>query len=111
MIARLCVLVLFALSMSAQVFTLTRDQMMKFTAENPYDRFPDGRPKVPDELLEKAVTARSGASDRRRSPWRPRCCFPAPGSAIFPRLAETLRELVLEARSQLEFTAAGSGSL
>jgi 4-hydroxy-4-methyl-2-oxoglutarate aldolase len=53
MIARLCVLVLFALSMSAQVFTLTRDQMMKFTAENPYDRFPDGRPKVPDELLEK----------------------------------------------------------
>ena len=26
---------------------------MKFTAKNPYGRFEDGRPKVPDELLEK----------------------------------------------------------
>jgi regulator of RNase E activity RraA len=36
-----------------QVNTLTRDQLMKYTARNPYDRFPDGRPKVPDEVLEK----------------------------------------------------------
>jgi regulator of RNase E activity RraA len=53
MVARFCVLLLFALSMGAQVFTFTRDQLVKFTAENPYDRYPDGRPKVPDELLEK----------------------------------------------------------
>lgn len=38
---------------SGQINTLTRDQVMKYTAQNPYDRFPDGRPKVPDEMLEK----------------------------------------------------------
>ena len=37
----------------AQIYTLPHDQMVKMTAENPYDRFPDGRPKVPDALLEK----------------------------------------------------------
>ena len=36
-----------------QVFSLTREQLLKYTAENPYDRFPDGRPKVPDALLAK----------------------------------------------------------
>ena len=46
----------FALSgatLPAQVFTLTRDQLVRYTADNPFDRFPDGRPKVPDELIEK----------------------------------------------------------
>lgn len=43
-----------ALLAPAQVFTLTKDQMIEYTASNPYDRFPDGRPKVPDALLEKA---------------------------------------------------------
>jgi regulator of RNase E activity RraA len=38
----------------AQLFTLTRDQMVEFTAQNPFDRFPDGRPKVPDALIERA---------------------------------------------------------
>jgi regulator of RNase E activity RraA len=27
--------------------------MVTYTAQNPYDRFPDGRPKVPDAVLEK----------------------------------------------------------
>ena len=35
----------------ARISTLTRDQLVKMTAENPYDRFPDGRPKVPDALF------------------------------------------------------------
>ena len=39
--------------LQAQIYTLTRDQMIKLTAENPYDRFPDGRPKVPDAVLER----------------------------------------------------------
>jgi 4-hydroxy-4-methyl-2-oxoglutarate aldolase len=38
----------------AQLFTLTRDQMIEYTAQNPFDRFPDGRPKVPDGLIERA---------------------------------------------------------
>jgi regulator of RNase E activity RraA len=42
------------LKAGAQVFTFTRDQMFKYTAKNPFDRFADGRPKVPDAVLEKA---------------------------------------------------------
>lgn len=41
------------LSVSGQMHTLTRDQMLKYTANNPYERFPDGRPMVPDSVLEK----------------------------------------------------------
>jgi 4-hydroxy-4-methyl-2-oxoglutarate aldolase len=37
----------------AQIFTLNRDQIIEYTAKNPYERFADGRPKVPDALLEK----------------------------------------------------------
>ncbi len=37
----------------SQVFTWTREQMLKYTAQNPYERFPDGRPKVPDSILER----------------------------------------------------------
>jgi len=36
-----------------QVFNLSKEQIVKYTAQNPFDRFPDGRPKVPDALLEK----------------------------------------------------------
>src|SRR3954466_5606327 len=38
----------------AQPFTLTKDQMIELTAQNPFDRFPDGRPKIPDALIERA---------------------------------------------------------
>ncbi len=37
----------------AQINNLTREQLIKYTAQNPFDRFPDGRPKVPDELLKE----------------------------------------------------------
>lgn len=36
-----------------QLFTLTKEQMVKLTSKNPYERFEDGRPKVPDTLLER----------------------------------------------------------
>src|SRR3989442_9922085 len=38
----------------AQLFTLPKDQMVEYTAQNPFERFPDGRPKVPDALIERA---------------------------------------------------------
>jgi len=38
----------------AQLFTLTKEQMIEYTAQNPFERFPDGRPKVPDALMERA---------------------------------------------------------
>ena len=37
----------------AQVFTLTKDQLIELTKANPFERFPDGRPKVPDALMER----------------------------------------------------------
>src|SRR6185503_17704885 len=38
-------------SASAQLFQWTPEQLIKYTSKNPYDRFPGGRPKVPDEML------------------------------------------------------------
>ena len=42
-----------ALPVSAQIFKLSREDMIKYTSKNPFERSPDGRPKVPDALLEK----------------------------------------------------------
>jgi 4-hydroxy-4-methyl-2-oxoglutarate aldolase len=51
----LCVAAVLTPALSdAQLFTLTRDQMVEYTAQNPFERFPDGRPKVPDALIERA---------------------------------------------------------
>jgi hypothetical protein len=36
-----------------QAFTWTPEQLLKYTAQNPYERFPDGRPKVPNSILER----------------------------------------------------------
>jgi 4-hydroxy-4-methyl-2-oxoglutarate aldolase len=38
----------------AQLFTLTKEQMVEYTAQNPFGRFDDGRPRVPDALIERA---------------------------------------------------------
>jgi len=43
----------FASPATAQVFTFTREQLIEYTQKNPFGRFEDGRPKVPDALLEK----------------------------------------------------------
>jgi regulator of RNase E activity RraA len=38
----------------AQLFTLTKDQLIAYTAQNPFERFADGRPKIPDALIARA---------------------------------------------------------
>ena len=38
----------------AQLYTLTREQLIEFTAPNPFERFADGRPKVPDAFIDRA---------------------------------------------------------
>ncbi len=38
----------------AQLYTLTKEQLIELTSQNKFDRFADGRPKVPDALLERA---------------------------------------------------------
>ena len=47
-------LALLAAPCHAQLFKLTREQLVEVTADNPFERFPDGRPKIPDHLLERA---------------------------------------------------------
>lgn len=53
-----CAAVIFAgaflmQSADAQIFTLSKEQLLKYTAKTEYERFPDGRPRVPDDLLER----------------------------------------------------------
>jgi regulator of RNase E activity RraA len=52
-LATLALLLLPVLS-AAQIFTLSKEQMIEYTAQNPFERFPDGRPKAPDSLLQRA---------------------------------------------------------
>lgn len=54
-IAIVTVCCVLALPAAGQVFSLSREEMIEFTKENPYERFPDGRPKVPLELLERVA--------------------------------------------------------
>jgi regulator of RNase E activity RraA len=39
---------------SAQMITFPKQQLIDYTSQNPFDRLPDGRPKVPDNLIERA---------------------------------------------------------
>jgi len=38
----------------AQLMRFSKQELIDYTAQNPFDRLPDGRPRVPDELLERA---------------------------------------------------------
>jgi 4-hydroxy-4-methyl-2-oxoglutarate aldolase len=38
----------------AQLLSLSKDQLIAYTAQSPFDRFPDGRPRIPDALIERA---------------------------------------------------------
>lgn len=49
----------------AQVFTFTREEMIQYTPANSFERFPDGRPRVPDALLERLRQC----SSEELSPW------------------------------------------
>ena len=55
--AVLCVCVIALLAPSAvhaQLFTFSKQELMDYTAQEPFDRLPDGRPKVPNDLMERA---------------------------------------------------------
>src|SRR5271157_1296296 len=50
-----CLVALFLpISANAQLVTFSKQDLIDYTAANPFDRLPDGRPKVPDELIERA---------------------------------------------------------
>jgi 4-hydroxy-4-methyl-2-oxoglutarate aldolase len=48
------VFLLLAGAAFGQLFRFTKQQLIDFTAQNPFERFADGRPKVPDALLARA---------------------------------------------------------
>ncbi len=39
---------------AAQLVTFSKQNLVDYTSANPFDRFPDGRPKIPDALIERA---------------------------------------------------------
>ncbi len=41
-------------TVSAQLNTFSKQDLVDYTAKEPFERLPDGRPKVPNELLERA---------------------------------------------------------
>ena len=51
--SQMILLLYFSLSITAQQVTLTPDQIKGLTPEWKGERFPDGRPKVPDKMLER----------------------------------------------------------
>jgi len=50
----LSIVLLFPPFANAQLMTFSKQDLIDYTAANPFDRLPDGRPKVPDALLERA---------------------------------------------------------
>lgn len=46
-----------------QLWKLTPEELTKLTAKSAFERFPDGRPKVPDALLQKLRTMDIGIED------------------------------------------------
>jgi 4-hydroxy-4-methyl-2-oxoglutarate aldolase len=54
-ILTISVVLLFAPAVArAQLLTFSNQDLIDYTAQNPFDRLPDGRPKVPDDLIERA---------------------------------------------------------
>ncbi|HET6179286.1 MAG TPA: hypothetical protein VFE61_20315 [Candidatus Sulfotelmatobacter sp.] len=50
-----CVIAMLAPSYaSAQLFTFAKQDLIDYTAQSPFDRLGDGRPRVPDDLIERA---------------------------------------------------------
>jgi 4-hydroxy-4-methyl-2-oxoglutarate aldolase len=45
---------LFPHPAAAQLLTFSKQDVIDYTPDNPFDRLPDGRPKVPDDLIERA---------------------------------------------------------
>lgn len=52
----LILLLLLAPLASAQLWKMTPEELTRLTAKSTFERFPDGRPKVPDALLDKLRT-------------------------------------------------------
>jgi regulator of RNase E activity RraA len=54
LILSVCVLAGLAPQAQAQLFSFSKQELVDYTPQNPFERFPDGRPKVPDAMLQRA---------------------------------------------------------
>src|SRR5689334_5088808 len=50
---KLAIALFAAAALHAQFMMPTREEMIRLTPKNPYGRYEDGRPKVPDDILQK----------------------------------------------------------
>src|SRR6266403_1118474 len=51
----LCAMVLLTPSpLHGQLLTFSKQELADYTAQSNFERLPDGRPKVPDDLIERA---------------------------------------------------------
>ena len=50
----LCALAMAAGPARSQLVTFSKQDLVDYSAQSPFERFPDGRPKVPDNLLQQA---------------------------------------------------------
>jgi 4-hydroxy-4-methyl-2-oxoglutarate aldolase len=48
------IVLLLPMGVRAQLFTFSKQDLTDYTAQEPFDRFPDGRPKIPQNLLDRA---------------------------------------------------------
>jgi 4-hydroxy-4-methyl-2-oxoglutarate aldolase len=57
-VAKLCIPLMLAFAAPptsyAQLFNFSKQDLIDYTAQNPFERLPDGRPKVPDDMIERA---------------------------------------------------------
>src|SRR5215467_11667718 len=44
----------FASPSRAQMLTFSKQELIDYTADQPFERLPDGRPRVPNDLIERA---------------------------------------------------------
>src|ERR1700724_944005 len=49
-----CAMLLLAPISRAQMIIFSNQDLLDYTSQNPFARLPDGRPKVPDDLIERA---------------------------------------------------------
>jgi 4-hydroxy-4-methyl-2-oxoglutarate aldolase len=49
-----CAVTMTASPARSQLVTLSKQDLIDYSAQSPFERFPDGRPKVPDNLLRQA---------------------------------------------------------
>jgi hypothetical protein len=75
----LAVAMLAPVPSQAQLWTWTKEQLTEYTKAWTGERFPDGRPKVPDNLI---VRARGMSQEEININWAAGAPAPAPGTGI-----------------------------